>query len=149
MSLIHKAISWLLLELPSKGKAADEMIRSLERDGDTVVETFREAAATPDNHKVMTHIIGIERWSQQRLQVALGEPFAEDEYDKYRPARDTPHDELSRHFAETRQQTIDLVQTMTPTQLERKVPHNEFGEMTVRAWLRYIRTHASLESKRL
>jgi hypothetical protein len=30
-----------------------------------------------------------------------------------------------------------------------KVPHNQFGSLTMRSWLRYLDMHANLEAKKL
>ena len=53
-------------------------------------------------------------------------------------------------FSETRQQTVAVVQQLGQTNVaDVKVPHNQFGPLSVRSWLRYLEMHANLEAKKL
>ena len=73
-----------------------------------------------------------------------------DEYDDYRPPREAPWPALQDAFSETRQQTVALVQRLGQAQVTNiKVPHNQFGPLSVRSWLRYLDLHANLEAKKL
>lgn len=103
------------------------------------------------NRRLLSHIIGIERWCQSRLRVALGAPFIEEEYDGYRPAMETGWDALKAQFVETRATSVALAQEIsaeTPS-ADIKIRHNQFGDVSVRGWLHYMQYHAFEEAKRL
>jgi hypothetical protein len=98
----------------------------------------------------LSHVVGIERWGQRRLQVALGEPLLMDEYDNYRPARDLDWQGLQAEFQATRRETIALAQRLEQAGAEAtRVNHNSFGDLSVRGWLYYLGRHADLESRRI
>jgi hypothetical protein len=101
--------------------------------------------------KVLRHITGIERWGQRRLQILLGEPPIADEYDGYRPGTDLTLDEQRALFRETRTATLALIDQLQAAGVgdDATAPHNDFGPLTVRGWLRYLDMHANLESKKL
>lgn len=108
-------------------------------------------ARLPDgdfNRRVLNHVIGIERWGQRRLKVALGEPFVTEEYDGYRPPRETGWTDLQALFAETRAATVALARQLDD-KADVKILHNGWGELTVRGWLNYLHVHASLESRKM
>jgi hypothetical protein len=138
-------------ELPGRRRLLATYAPRLERAGETVLSRIAAVPHTEFNHRVVTHIIGIERWGQQRLKVALGEPLLDDEYTGYRPPKDAPWDGLSEQFLATRRATVELVDALVeadadPQQL---IPHNGYGPLTVRGWLQYLITHADFESKKL
>jgi hypothetical protein len=73
-----------------------------------------------------------------------------DEYDGYRPARAAGWAELQDVFHSTRQQTVALARQLGPAvEADVHVPHNQFGPLTVRSWLRYLDIHANMEAKKL
>ncbi|MFW5748570.1 MAG: hypothetical protein ACOCYT_03060 [Chloroflexota bacterium] len=121
------------------------------RDGQAaMLERVRAARENEENHRLITHIIGIERWGQARLTEALGSSPGEREYDSYRPSRDTPWAELPNLFVSTRMQTLDLGQQIQrANKMGMVVEHNDFGPLNMCGWLRYLALHASLESKKL
>ncbi len=151
MDFIRRGISWLLLERPVSDKSVTDMTNDLAQSGSKVQERITQTRQTQANHNVITHIIGIERWAQERLKAAQtpAEAPPRDEYDPYRPAKDTPWDELPVLFADTRDMTIQLVQQLDQTAFERDVPHNQLGALSVRAWIQYLRVHADLESRKI
>jgi hypothetical protein len=149
MNFIKKGISWMFLERPVNDKNSDELADELAQAGNSVKDRIRKATENTKNHGVVTHIIGIERWSQQRLRAARGEPLKQEEYDPYRPADDTPWSDLPGLFEEARQETVSLVRSLNESELENNVPHNQLGMLSARAWVQYIRVHADLESKKL
>ena len=104
------AVSGLLLEQPLKNKDMAEIAQELDLAGGRLIHTFAGAKDNPDNRRLLSHIVGMERWGQSRLRVALGEPLTMDEYDDYRPPREAPWPALQDAFSETRQQTVALVQ---------------------------------------
>lgn len=136
-----------LLERPARGKSYTELGMELDNAGQKILHRLQDKKMTAFNHRVLSHIIGIERWGLSRLRVLLGGPLLHDEYDGYRPARDVPWDALIEEFRTTRAETVHLVQefarqSIDPTQT---ALHNDFGPLSVRAWLRYLQTHASRE----
>lgn len=149
MILFRGFFRWLIAERPASGKSFADHIAQLERGRDAVVQRHAQAASSDQNHDLMTHAIGIERWSQARLRVALGDALPDDEYDAYRPPRDTAWDDLKALFETTRAETLAIVQQLPPDALSQKVTHNSFGAMTIGGWLQYIYAHANLETNRM
>lgn len=133
------------------GKALTNAPEQLEAVGQKIAA---RASAVPDsdlNRRVLNHIIGIERWGQRRLRVALGEPFIQDEYNSYRPAREATWDALKTQFKATRAETVALARSLAaqPVAQSKRIRHNDYGDLSVGAWLNYLRTHADLESRKL
>ena len=130
-------------------KTYKEMIQSLQEAGDAITERIQYVENRAEHQEKLLHMIGIERWGQQRLRGFLDEPVTMDEYDGYRPEPGMQVKELIEEFKTTRQATIDLVDQMDKfgVMSYEKVPHNDFGEMTSRGWLGYLQTHASFESR--
>ena len=144
------AVSGLLLERPFKNKDMAEIAQELDLAGGRLKHTFAAAKDNPDNRRLLSHIVGMERWGQSRLRVALGEPLTMDEYDGYRPPPEATWPALQDAFSETRQQTVAVVQALGKANVaDVKVPHNQFGPLSVRSWLRYLEMHANLEAKKL
>jgi len=101
---------------------------------------------TERNYKRLNHIIGIERWGQQRLKVALGTPFVMDEYDGYRPPFGLSWNELQDMFNQTRLDTLALANRLNEQgAVQKTVFHNTFGEISTTHWLYYLRVHANSE----
>lgn len=146
---IFVALRWLLFERPASGKSLTKHTQELHKTRDVMLERYQQADDTADNHRVMTHVIGIERWAQSRIRVVLGEALRDDEYDDYRPAQETTWDELQAMLEDTRAKSIQLADSLEPAMLSQRVPHNAFGQMTIGAWLYYIYGHGNLETKRL
>ena len=144
------AVSGLLLEQPLKNKDMAEIAQELDLAGSRLIRTFTDAKDNPDNRRLLSHIVGMERWGQSRLRVALGEPLTLDEYDDYRPPRESTWSALQDAFSETRQLTVAVVRQLGQANVaDVKVPHNQFGPLSVRSWLRYLDLHANLEAKKL
>ena len=100
---------------------------------------------------MLSHIVGIELWGQSRLRVGLGEPFKEEEYDNYRPSRSRSWEQLKAEFRMARKKSIALAEALDDNQADQfmQVKHNQYGMITLGAWLRYLDMHANLESKRI
>ncbi len=138
------------LEQPFKRLHVEEIAQRLELDGHKLARTFAAAKDSPGNRNLLSHITGIERWGQSRLQVALGAPLTMDEYDGYRPPHEASWAELQTALRDTRQQTVSLARQLGPAIAAGvQVPHNQFGPLTVRSWLRYLDMHANMEAKKL
>lgn len=149
--MLKKAITYILLERPYRKKELPQIAGILERSGSRLEQKMRRLDETDRNRIVLRHIIGIERWGQRRLQVALGEPLAQDEYDDYRPERQAAWQDYLADFHHTRARTVSLAHDLheARVKLSRAIPHNQYGDLTVRGWLRYLEMHAKLESRRL
>lgn len=148
-SVFHN-VAGLLIERPAAGKTYDELAAKLEQAG---AELERKAAAaknTAGAQATMRHITGIERWSQSRLRVLLGEPFVRDEYDGYQPGATLDLAGQIAAFQETRAETVEIARQLQAAKVEpsAKVEHNDFGPISARGWLSYITTHANIESKK-
>lgn len=147
---LRETITNRFLERPFKGLTAEQMAERLELDGRTLERTFAAAKDSEANRRLLSHITGIERWGQSRLRVALGAPLVMDEYDGYRPPREANWVELQDAFHSTRQETVALARQMDHALAAGvKTPHNQFGPLTVRSWLRYLNIHANMEAKKL
>ncbi|MCX7792267.1 MAG: hypothetical protein N2378_16660 [Chloroflexaceae bacterium] len=145
------ALRNLFLERPARKRDYAYFAGRLEASGKELEARFAAAADSPENRRQLRHIVGLERWGQRRLRTALGEPPVQDEMDEYAPPRGQSLLDLRAAFTATRRETVVLVR-----QLEARgvppdwiIPHNEFGPLTLRAWLRYLDLHASLEGKRI
>ncbi len=148
---IMNAGAGLVLERPTRRKSLPELAEALAKSAQKVEASLAKLPDSAMNRRVLSHIIGIERWGQSRLRVFLGEPLVMDEYDGYRPPRDASWDELRQAFTDTRRRTIELVHQLqaAASPLDKKVPHNQFGPLTCRAWLRYLDIHARSEARKM
>lgn len=152
MSLLDRIIGSMLrpiAERQVRGQSLTELGQAFERSAGEVTAKLEAAPDTPNNREVAHHIIGIERWGQSRLRVALGEPFVLDRYRAHRMPDDTSMEELRAGFAATRQDTIALVKELVAADVDpsMKVRHNGLGELSLRAWLGYLDGHATREVK--
>lgn len=147
MSFIKNKIVGFLIERPGSQQDLAGWQQTLQTSGQTLVADFAAKADSENNRRVLSHIIGIERWGQRRLQVALGAAPMADEYDSYRPARECTWAEMQQDFAETRQETAVLLTKITDPTI--KIRHNDLGDLTVLGWLQYLNMHANMEAKKL
>lgn len=154
MSVIGRVIGTILrpiIERQAKGRSAQEFVGSLERSGEEVAKRLGDVPDTPQNQEVANHIVGIERWGQRRLRVALGEPPLVDSHRGYRLPEGADLAALRSAFADTRRGTVELARELSfadPT-AQTKVRHNDLGELSVGGWLAYLDGHAKRESTRL
>ncbi|MCU0512489.1 MAG: DinB family protein [Anaerolineae bacterium] len=149
MSFLYRIAGGLIFDLPARRRSAADLIQDLSRGQQEVLARLQAVPEQAEHHRVATHIIGIERWAAARLKVAQGAALSRDEYDAYRPARSTPWADLPALFSEARGHTLALAQSLTPAQLQQRVWHNMYAELSVAGWLRYIHLHAGIESRRL
>lgn len=149
MNAVQGILGRYLFERQAKNKTGIQLAEDLERSGRDLAARFQSAAETERNHAVVTHIIGIEKWSQMRAQVAQGAPFREEEYEVHRPPKNTSWADLRAIFEQTRWESVALARGLASTQLTQKVRHNMYGEITIGAWMRYIYLHSNIESRRL
>jgi len=149
MNAVQGILGRILFERQAKNKTGIQLADDLERSERNLTSRFQSVAETERNHTVVTHIIGIEKWCQFRIQVAQGAPFREEEYTVHRPPKNTSWADLRAMFEQTRRESIALARGLSSTQLVQKVRHNMFGEITTGAWMRYIYLHSNIEARRL
>jgi hypothetical protein len=138
------------IERQAKKTKLAELAGRLEAGGERLEQRLAQASDSQKNRKKLSHVIGIERWGQRRLQAALGEPLLRDEYDGYRPAPELDWQGLQVEFQTTRQETVALARQLEQAGAEdTRVRHNEMEELSTRGWLHYLNGHADMECKRL
>ena len=139
----------LYFDRPARKLPLRDHAQRLRTSGEAVQERLRGMQPTERHREVLRHVVGIERWGQRRLRSFLGEPFVLDGHGPYRPASGASWEELLGEFADTRAETVRMASGFTDCNTVGTVPHNDFGELSVRGWLAYLRGHAEVETKRL
>lgn len=139
------------LERPGQKWTIAAWGEKLATSGESINHRLDKYADSQRNRQVLSHVIGIEQWGQSRLRVGLGELFKEDEYDKYRPSRNRSWEQLKAEFRLARKKSVALAEALDGQQIDQSmtVQHNQYGPITLGAWLRYLDMHANLELKRL
>ncbi len=135
----------------SGGKfSLQELSTQLEESTDVIAKRMRNAQDTEKNLELIKHIAGIEAWGTRRLRVFLGEPPLSDEYDGYRPDEETK-EALIAAFLTIRENTLNTVREISENNSSEslKVEHNDFGAMTLKAWIAYIKGHAFIETRKM
>jgi hypothetical protein len=136
-----------LFERPARRLSVMDLADALSASGAEVRQRVAGKKSTPANHKRLRHIIGIERWGQRRLRVFLGDPLQMDGHHPYNPPADADWDTLQSELASARADTVALAGMLSQVDPTRTVPHNQFGPLTARGWLRYLHGHARSEAK--
>jgi hypothetical protein len=150
-NIIMQGFAWLLLERKIQGKSYKGYSQLFEESCRLIQSLIDRAEDNSKNRWELLHIIGMERWMQSRMRVALGAPFIQEEYDSYRPPEDTPWQDLKRTFFDVREASCDLciefeAKNVDPAQ---KIVHNSVGEMSVKAWMEYVLSHSNRHAKRM
>ncbi len=150
MSLIGPIIRFVL-ERQAARRSFIEIVQQLPKTQKIVSDRIANAAENHKNHRIGRHIVGMERWGQHRLRCALGEPLVLDEMDDYILQDSHANGYIAQDFDVARRETLALVQALTVfSGIEKqKVRHNEFGMLSVKAWLVYLTSHAEIESRKL
>lgn len=150
LSGLRSTAAAVMIELPARWTGMDRMIQQLSKSGAALDKRAAAAADRPTNAAVIAHIIGIERWGQRRLRVALGEPLLEDEYNPYRPV-ETGVPALRAAFQSTRQETVSLCKSLRMAGVDprTRIHHNQLGDISLLGWLFYLKVHAAIESLRI
>ncbi|MBE2238439.1 MAG: hypothetical protein IAE81_11645 [Caldilineaceae bacterium] len=148
---VMQVAAGLFVERPARAKSLGAWKAVLEADGVAVDQRAAAAQDPLQASKVLRHISGIERWGQRRLKIFLGEPPIHDEYNDYRPGADLTLDEQRAFFRQTRAETVALAVRLQAAGIgdDARSPHNDFGPLSVRGWLRYLDSHANIESKKI
>lgn len=148
---LRDVIVRLVVERPAMRRSTAAWAEALAASGAQLKARMAASADTPANCQHLRHIIGLERWGQRRMRVALGEPFINDEMDDYQPPVDLNLSELIDVFLNTRDETVHLARRCAadPRAESAIVHHNQLGPLSIRGWLRYLDLHANLEARRL
>lgn len=138
-----------MAERHARGKGIDELAAELEASGRDMDARIAGKPDSPGNREALAHWVGIERWGQRRLRVALGEPFVEDAHHPYRPDEKEGLEALCRAFAETRAETVALAHRLDEAGVDPSttVHHNDLGDLTIAGWLAYLLQHPEQESR--
>lgn len=149
--MIQKILKHLLLERPGRKWTMAAWGEKLAANGESLSHRLDKYSDSERNRQVLSHVIGIEQWGQSRLRVGLGEPFKEEEYGSYRPSRSRSWEQLKAEFRMTRKRTVALAEALDDNQVDQLtlVKHNQYGPLTLGAWLRYLDMHANLETKQI
>lgn len=133
-----------------KRTTPSEMAERLEASGRTLAQRFAAEEDAPAVREVLQHVIGIERWGQQRLRVALGEPFDPRGHRPFRLEDDATLDRLRVGFTTTRADTVGLAKRLAETDIvpDLRIAHDDLGDLSVNAWLAYLDGHALIEARR-
>lgn len=152
MSILQRMIGLVrrpMAEIHARGNDIADLAEELEASGREMDDRMENKPDTGGNREAIAHWVGIERWGQRRLEVALGKPFVEDEHHPYRPDVDTGIEALRADFADAREETVALARKLFEADVdpETTVRHNDLGELTVRGWLAYLIQHPEQESR--
>ena len=135
---------------PARSTTMNELITRLQQNGGTISQTMHAAPDIPKNRKQIAHIVGIERWGLNRMRTAFGEKMGHEEYDAYRPNNGLTTEQMAQAFDETRTETIALAEQIeTENKAEAIAPHNDMGDISLKAWLFYLDQHAMRELGRV
>lgn len=141
-----------LLEGPAEGQSFAALRDNFSANGEAIFDRLSRAADSDRNRELLRHIIGIEKWGRGRLQSAVQHrPWVMDGHHEYKPDENKTLPELIEIFQDQRRRTVEFAQSLheaPPTENE-KVPHNGLGDLSLRAWLRYLDKHADLESRKI
>ena len=150
-SPVARLFAYVLVGRPARRAGATALADGLASSAYRLEAHFRAAAADPKAGRQLRHVIAIERWGQPRLRVALGDaPFVGDESGAYRPPGDVPYERLLDELRDTRAVTVQLARRVAAEGKEDVVvEHASLGPLTAGGWLRYLRVHADLESRRV
>jgi DinB superfamily len=146
---LTKLVVYFVLEQPARRQGLAKLTQTLNDSGEALHRDLERIEDTDSNRDHLRHIIAIEAWGQRRLKVALGERFVQDESHAYKPSSTASWEELKDRFTATRAETLTLAEAFKRTDVKQTAPHNQFGPLSVLAWLRYLENHARLEGKRL
>lgn len=138
-----------LVERPARRMGPAALVARLEA-GRAGVPALLEGAGDAAAVKQLRHVIGIERWGQRRLRVALGDvAYQRDEHQAYLPSEAETRAQLLERFDAVRVETVDLARRLVAeARLGEKVEHNALGPVTALGWLRYLQMHGEWEARR-
>jgi hypothetical protein len=152
MRLLQRMIGQVrrpMAERYARGRGVAQLASDLAASGSAIDARLAAASDTPGHRAAVAHWVGIERWGQRRLRVALGEPFLDDVHQPYKPDEAAGLDALREAFASARAETLELVQRLREAGVDpsTRVRHNDLGDLTVAGWLAYLLQHPEQESR--
>jgi hypothetical protein len=152
MSMLQRLIGLVrrpMAVLHARGRGIEQLATELEASGHVMDARLEDLRDTPAHRAVLAHWIGIERWGQRRLRVALGEPFLDDVHHPYKPDVADGIETLRRTFAATRSETVDLAHALRAADVDpaTTVRHNDLGDLSIVSWLAYLLQHPEQESR--
>jgi len=138
-----------MAERQARGKGIAALATALEASGRALDARIAGTPDLPGNREALAHWVGIERWGQRRLRVALGEPFLQDEHHGYRPDKEEGWDALRRALSDTRAETLALAHALQEAGVDPSmtVLHNDLGHLSLGGWLAYLRQHPEQEAR--
>lgn len=150
-NIIHRLFVWGVFERQSKNQTYHTYRQRFEESSAKIQNLIDNAQDTDKSRWELTHVIGMERWMQSRMKVALGEPFTLDEYDGYRPPLAAPWQDLKQAFVTTRQDSCDLSAEFADKNVDgsQKIMHNQFGDLSLKAWMEYALFHSKGHAGRM
>ena len=148
---IRHVASKLMIKRPAAKLSLGELATRLEESGKVLERRYGGALDTAANRDKLRHVVGIERWGLRRLDTFTGKEPITDESDAYLPSPGASWRDLKLAFANTRRSLVALARRLDREHLtdERRVAHNQQGDLTAREWLYYLRLHADFESRRI
>jgi hypothetical protein len=137
-------------ERQARRSSLAELADRLEADGRTLAQRFAAQADGDEVREALRHVVGIERWGQRRLRVALGDPPEPEGHRPFRPPEDAGLDALRVAFATTRADTVALARALDRARPDPdlRIAHDDLGPLGVGAWLAYLDGHATMEARR-
>jgi hypothetical protein len=152
MSILQRMIGLVrrpMAEWHARGRDLGQLVTELEASGQALDARLADLADTPAHRAVLAHWIGIERWGQRRLRVALGEPLLDDGHHPYKPDEAGGTAALRQSFAATRSTTIGLAHELREAGVDpaTTVRHNDLGDLSIAAWLAYLLQHPEQEAR--
>ncbi|MCP5094661.1 MAG: DinB family protein [Chloroflexi bacterium] len=149
--MLKSFMRYMMIERLAAKKTCAAWGELLDKNGDAFTQKLSKLSGSDDNRKMLSHIIGIEKWGQRRIKVAFGEPFKNDEYDAYRPVANRSWQMLKAEFRATRRSTVALAERLDTGEADHSklIKHNQYGDLTLAGWLRYLDMHSKREGKRL
>lgn len=154
MGILQKLIGAFLrprAKRRARGRSLADLADLLEASWEPIERRLNDARDTPANREAINHLVGIERWGQARIRVALGEPFDPNGHRGYRLPDEATLDELRRALRETRKDTIALARELDRRGVEASttVRHDDLGPLTPGEWLGYLEDHGTRERFRI
>jgi DinB superfamily len=146
---VTRLVMTVMLERPAQRQGLTKLAQNLNDSGEAFYRDLERIEENERNREQLRHIIAIERWGQRRVAVALGEAFIQDDNHAYKPSSRASWQDLKDAFTATRAETLSLAERLKKSDVKQAVAHNQFGPITILAWLRYLENHARLEGKRL
>jgi hypothetical protein len=140
----------LYMERSLRKLSMQEIADKVQLAGEHLVQELDTCVQNEENRHLLRHIIGIELWSQHRLRTVQGEPFELDEVDRYLPPQKESWSSLVHTFEKARSETVSLIRNLDDKAIRGiYIPHNQFGDFSVRSWIKYLTMHADMEADKL